>query len=68
MSVNAHNRHINIRYHFVRKAVTSNQIEVLYCASKEQAAEILTKPLLQVLFEKMAASLGLVSAEGLNRA
>ena len=38
-------KHIDIRYHFLRDQVGKNMIKLEYCRSKDQIADILTKPL-----------------------
>ena len=51
MAINSRNKHIDIRYHFIREAVESKKITLSYCPTSEQIADILTKPLLRELFE-----------------
>ena len=55
-----HNRtkHIDISYHFVHEKVASNQIAVEYCLSEEMLADIMTKRLPKVGFEKLRTALG----------
>ena len=36
-------KHIDIRYHFVRTMVQENKVQLVYCPSYHQAADILTK-------------------------
>ena len=38
-------RHIDVRHHYVRRLVLENVVRVVYTCSKEQPADILTKPL-----------------------
>ena len=38
-------KHIDTRYHFIRKLVNDGQIYLLFCGSKEQLADMFTKPL-----------------------
>ena len=42
-----------IRYHFVRKHVKKKNVEIVYCPSEEMIADMLTKRLNQVKFEKL---------------
>jgi hypothetical protein len=44
-------KHLNAKYHHFREAVLQGLIEVIYVNTKEQIADILTKPLIIVLFE-----------------
>lgn len=41
----ARSKHIDIRYHFVRERITSNEVKLDHCASEDNLADILTKPL-----------------------
>ncbi|KAK8954179.1 hypothetical protein KSP39_PZI002872 [Platanthera zijinensis] len=38
-------KHIDLRYHFLKDLVEENQIELAYCQSNKQLADIFTKPL-----------------------
>ncbi|CAL9011654.1 unnamed protein product [Prunus brigantina] len=38
-------RHINRRFHFIRDALQNGEIDLLYCKTEEQVADIFTKPL-----------------------
>ena len=38
-------KHIDTRYHFIRELVNEKQIYLLFCGSKEQLADMFTKPL-----------------------
>ena len=57
---NFHNRtkHIDVCYHFVHERVTSNEIIVDYCPTQDMVADIMTKGLSKVTFEKFRNSLG----------
>ena len=43
----AHSRtkHIDIRFHFIRKAQEEGIIDIVYCPTSEMVADILTKPI-----------------------
>lgn len=43
-------KHIDVRYHFVREVVNQKEIEIAYVESKEQLADIFTKPLAKQQF------------------
>ena len=59
MSINARNKHIDIRHHFVREAVAKKEVALAYCPTSDQVADILTKPLPRVLFEKFRTLMGI---------
>ena len=50
-----HNRtkHIDINHHFVRERVRSKEIDVVHCPSKDMVADLLTKGIPRVQFEKL---------------
>ena len=45
-------RHIDVKFHFLCDLVSSKQIEVYYCPTDLQVADILTKPLTHTIFDK----------------
>ena len=55
----ARTKHIDIQYHFVREKVLENIVSVAHVSSKDQLADIITKPLTKPLFERMRLMLGL---------
>ena len=56
-------KHIDIRYHFVRDQTLKGTISFEYCPTEEMHADILTKPLARVKFEKFRKSLAISSLE-----
>ena len=44
--INDRNKHIDIRYHFVRHPIADKKITMSYCPTNDQTADILTKPCL----------------------
>ena len=52
-------KHIGIRYHFVREHVKKKNVEIEYCPSEEMIADMLTRGLSQVKFEKLRELLGM---------
>jgi hypothetical protein len=48
----ARTKHIHARYHFVRKCVQDELISLLHVSTTKMLADMLTKPLGQVLLEK----------------
>lgn len=51
----ARTKHIDIRHHWIRQHIREGNLELQWVASAEQEADILTKPLGRVLFEKLRA-------------
>lgn len=43
MSINSRNKHIDIRYHFVRDSVRKKQIKTIYFSTSDQLADMLKK-------------------------
>ena len=55
----ARTKHIDIRYHFIREAVEDAKINVKYVPTEENPADIFTKPLAKVKFQRFVRLLGL---------
>ena len=43
--VHSRTKHIDIRFHFIRKALEDGIVDVAYCPTSEMVADILTKPI-----------------------
>lgn len=54
-------KHIDVRYHFLRDLYKDGTIELKFCKSEGQAADIMTKPIKQPVFEKLRSILGVCS-------
>ncbi|PNX57099.1 hypothetical protein L195_g058524, partial [Trifolium pratense] len=59
-------KHIDVRFHFLRDLTKEGVVELSYCKSDEQIADILTKPLKADSFMKLRALLGMCSKEEIN--
>ncbi|KAI5334414.1 hypothetical protein L3X38_024547 [Prunus dulcis] len=55
------------RFHFIRDALQDGEIDLLYCKTEEQLANIFTKPLARDRFEYLRKALGVISAQHLER-
>eukprot|EP00253_Pinus_taeda_P033071 PITA_33071 len=53
-------KHIPIKYHFLREQVLEQKVKLEYVPSKEQVADIFTKPLPRETFEYLRQKLGVV--------
>lgn len=54
-SFHKRSKHIAVRYHYTRELVRNNRLKIKHCASSDQVADVLTKPLLRqkhALFRK----------------
>ena len=55
-------KHIPIKFHFLREHVTKKNIKLEYVETKEQIADIFTKPLPRETFEYLTQKLGVISS------
>jgi len=53
-------KHIDVHFHFIRQTITNGHIELKYCPTDEMIADIFTKSLARVKFEKFRILLGLL--------
>ena len=53
-------KHINIKYHFIREQVRDNIIKLVYCETSEMIADMLTKALGRIKFEKFREMAGIL--------
>ncbi|KAI5354098.1 hypothetical protein L3X38_006993 [Prunus dulcis] len=59
-------RHISRKFHFIREAMQAKEIELIYCKTEDQIADILTKALSKDRFVYLRDLLGVKSAKGLE--
>ncbi|RLM86698.1 hypothetical protein C2845_PM04G10700 [Panicum miliaceum] len=53
-------KHIDTRYHFIRECVEEGRVQIASVGTKDQLADIMTKPLAKERFCELRAKLGLV--------
>ena len=51
-------KHIDVRFHFLRDLTQEGAVELVYCGTQEQLADIMTKPLPLAAFQKFRNQLG----------
>lgn len=59
-------KHIETKFHFIRDQVSKGKIEVVYCQTEKQAADVLTKALKTDRFIELRKMLGVVALELVN--
>ena len=55
-------KHFDVKFHATRDRVERNEIEILFCPTKEQVADGLTKPLSRERFQEMTKSFALLDS------
>ena len=56
-------KHIEIRYHFIRKHIANGDINLKYINTENQLADIFTKPLKEDRFYSLIRKLGVCAIE-----
>jgi hypothetical protein len=54
------NKHIRVRYHFIRDCLAERSIKARYINTKDQLVDLLTKPLGRIKFLELCSRLGMV--------
>ena len=52
-------KHIALKFHYIRNAVEENEIDLVYCNTDDQVADIFTKALPRERFEYLRGLLGM---------
>ncbi len=58
-TVSSRSKHIENRYHYIQDALVNNLLKLEYIPSKSPSADLLTKPLARIQFQKFTETLGL---------
>ncbi|KAM3197342.1 hypothetical protein ACQJBY_072793 [Aegilops geniculata] len=56
-------KHIDLRYHFIRDYVEKRWVAVEFIGTRDQKADILTKPLSRVRFQELLGKIGIVDVK-----
>ncbi|KAF2304474.1 hypothetical protein GH714_031884 [Hevea brasiliensis] len=56
-------KHIRVRFHFLRDLVKEGIVELQFCGTKEQLADVMTKPLKLEAFQKLRQELGVCTVQ-----
>ena len=59
-------KHIDVRFHFLRELTKAGSVELVHCGTKEQLADVMTKPLKLDIFLKLRGLLGVCSEIEIN--
>lgn len=59
-------KHNDVRFHFLRELTRDGIVELEHCATHEQLADIMTKPLKLDAFQKLRNMLGICSESSIN--
>lgn len=60
------NKDIDVRYHFLRELVNDGVVQLQFCGTRQQIADIFTKPLKLKLFRELRRRLGVCELPHVN--
>ena len=60
------NKHIDVRFHFLREITKASYVELVHCGTKEQLADVMTKPLKLDVFLKLRGLLRICYEKEIN--
>ena len=55
--INKRSKHIDVRYKFITERIKSEKIEIKYCPTEKQLADVFTKALNKVKFKQLVDSI-----------
>ena len=55
-----------MRFHFLRDLTRDRVVELVYCGTKDQLANVMTKPLTVDVFQKFRSQLGVCQVPEIN--
>lgn len=56
-------KHIDVRFHYLKNLVNDKKIQLTFCSTQDQVADVMTKPVKLEVFEKMRRMLGVIKLE-----
>lgn len=59
-------KHIDVRFHFLRELVENEVINLVHCGTRDQVADIMTKPLPLDAFLRLRDRLGVCKQKFIN--
>lgn len=59
-------KHIDVRFHFLRELTKEGAIELVHCGTRDQVADLMTKPLKLEMFLKLREQLGMCQVPDVN--
>ena len=59
-------KHIDVRFHFLRDLVNEGEVQLKFCGTRDQVADIFTKPLKLEAFEDFRSKLGVCDVSTIN--
>ena len=57
-------KHYDVKYHFIREQLKLGTMDLVYCPSQKNAADVMTKPLSKGPFERHREAMGIHRVEG----
>ena len=64
--MHGHSKHIDVRFHFLRDLTKEGIIELIYCGTQEQLADVMTKALKLDTFQKLRDQLRVCQVPEVN--